>query len=74
MRLFYRIRRDQSLFASLAHEHSDCGSHARGGDCGQFGRGEIHQAVEDVVFNLKVNELSNIVESDSGFHLILRTE
>lgn len=59
-------------FQELAYHHSDCGSHERGGDLGQFGRGQMQKPFEDVSFRLNVGELSGIVETDSGVHVLLR--
>lgn len=60
-------------FQTLANEHSDCSSHSHGGDLGQFKKGQMQKAFEDVSFGLQVGELSGIVSTDSGVHLILRT-
>jgi len=60
-------------FAKLAEQESECGSHERGGDLGWFGPGQMQQAFEDGTKNLKVGELSGIIDSDSGVHIILRT-
>ena len=43
------------------------------GDLGPFSRGQMQKSFEDVAFKLKVGELSDIVDSDSGIHIILRT-
>eukprot|EP00246_Nothoceros_aenigmaticus_P003671 TRINITY_DN1484_c0_g1_i2.p1 TRINITY_DN1484_c0_g1~~TRINITY_DN1484_c0_g1_i2.p1 ORF type:complete len:119 (+),score=22.61 TRINITY_DN1484_c0_g1_i2:127-483(+) len=59
--------------ADLALEHSDCSSAKRGGDLGWFGRGKMQESFEDAAFSLKVGELSDIVETQSGVHIILRT-
>jgi peptidyl-prolyl cis-trans isomerase D len=58
-------------FAELARTHSqDPGSAAKGGDLGFFGRGMMVKPFEESAFSLKENELSGVVESDFGFHLI----
>ncbi|CCF58349.1 hypothetical protein KAFR_0E01950 [Kazachstania africana CBS 2517] len=59
-------------FGKMAHERSDCSSFKRNGDLGWFGRGEMQPSFEKAAFNLKVNEMSDIVETDSGVHIILR--
>lgn len=59
-------------FEEIAKERSDCSSAKRGGDLGPFAKGAMQKPFEDAAFNLKVNELSDIVHSDSGVHLILR--
>lgn len=60
------------LFQSIAYEESDCGSHERGGDLGMFGRGQMQKPFEDASFALKVGEMSGLVDTDSGIHIILR--
>jgi NIMA-interacting peptidyl-prolyl cis-trans isomerase 1 len=60
-------------FAKIAKQYSECRSAANGGDLGEFGRGEMQQAFEDVAFSLKVGEMSEPVSTDSGIHIILRT-
>jgi NIMA-interacting peptidyl-prolyl cis-trans isomerase 1 len=60
------------LFQNYALEHSDCGSHERGGDLGMFGRGQMQKSFEDASFGLQVGQMSDLVDSDSGIHIILR--
>ena len=63
----------RAAFAAAAAEHSDCSSAAKGGDLGTFGPGAMQKAFEDGAFALRVGELSGVVDSDSGVHIILRT-
>lgn len=51
---------------------SDCGSAKNNGKLGAFTKGQMQQAFEDAAFALKVGELSDIVVSDSGVHIIYR--
>ena len=60
-------------FAALAREHSDCPSGSKGGDLGQFGRGQMVPAFENAAFGMQVGETSGVVETDFGYHLIQRT-
>jgi len=68
------IRSGNESFAELATKFSDCSSAKRGGDLGPFGRGAMQKPFEDAAFGLKVGEMSEIVETESGVHLILRTD
>ncbi|KAK1223768.1 peptidyl-prolyl cis-trans isomerase Pin1 [Marasmius sp. AFHP31] len=60
-------------FAELAQVHSDCSSHEKGGDLGWFGKGQMQKAFEDAAFGLDIGEMSDVIISDSGVHLVLRT-
>jgi peptidyl-prolyl cis-trans isomerase D len=58
-------------FAELATKNSeDSGSASKGGDLGLFGRGKMVQPFEAAAFALEAGQLSDIVESPFGFHII----
>jgi len=59
-------------FPHYAKERSDCSSFRADGDLGLFGRGMMQQSFEEASFALQVGEMSGIVSSDSGYHLIYR--
>ena len=59
-----------SDFSTLAKERSKCPSKDRGGDLGFFGRGRMDPEFEKVAFNLKVGEVSGIVKTRFGYHII----
>jgi len=61
-------------FAELAMIESDCSSAKHGGDLKHFTRGQMQKPFEDVSFVLEVGSISGIVETDSGVHIIQRTE
>lgn len=60
-------------FAELAGEYSECPSAQDGGDLGEFGRGDMVPEFDEAVFDLEVGDVSEVVETAFGFHLIQRT-
>jgi NIMA-interacting peptidyl-prolyl cis-trans isomerase 1 len=60
-------------FAQLAGTESDCGSAKDGGDLGVFGPGQMMAPFEEATAALGVGEISGLVDTDSGTHIILRT-
>ena len=69
--LLAQARKAPGGFADLARRHSeDPGSAPRGGDLDFFGRGAMVKPFEDAVFGMKPGEISPVIESDFGFHVI----
>ncbi|MBK1613181.1 peptidylprolyl isomerase [Rubrivivax gelatinosus] len=68
------VRRSPTSFAEIARKNSqDPGSAGRGGDLDFFGRGMMTKAFEDAVYAMKPGEISNLVETDFGYHIITLT-
>lgn len=69
-----KIRSGQTSLANLAVSESDCSSARKMGDLGYFGKGDMQKEFEDAAFALKPGEISHVVETASGLHLIERLE
>ena len=69
-----RISEGSLTFTEAAAENSDCPSSTDGGDLGPFPRGVMATAFEEGAFALEPGDISDIVETPFGYHLILRTE
>jgi peptidyl-prolyl cis-trans isomerase D len=73
--LLQQLKKAPASFAGLARQYSqDPGSANLGGDLNFFARGTMTKPFEDAAFALKKDELSDVVESDFGFHLIKLTD
>jgi peptidyl-prolyl cis-trans isomerase C len=57
-------------FTQIAQAKSQCPSGKRGGDLGWFGRGKMVREFEMAAFNLKKGEMSGLVKTDFGWHII----
>ena len=72
--LLAEIRQGPQNFEKLAKEHSqDPGTAEKGGDLGFFSRNMMVKSFEDAAFQMKLNEISDVVETNHGFHIIKLT-
>jgi len=70
-KILEQVRKSPGDFAKLAKENSqDSVSAERGGDLNFFGKGDMVKPFEDAAFALKEGEISGLVQSDFGFHII----
>ena len=61
-------------FSKIAKELSLCPSKKRGGDLGTFGRGQMVKEFEKAAFDLQKGQISGIVKTKFGYHIIRRLE
>jgi peptidyl-prolyl cis-trans isomerase D len=66
-----QLKKNPKRFEELATKFSqDPGSASKGGDLGSFARGAMVKPFEDSAFNMKINQISDLVESEFGYHII----
>ncbi len=68
-----KIQKGES-FSKLAEQYSIDGSRRRGGDLGPFRKGVMVKPFEDAAFALEKGQVSGIVRTQFGYHIIKRTE
>ena len=67
------LREHPERFAQIAQKESDCSSSQRSGDLGWADLGMMYPEFEEAALKLPYGHMSDIVQSPSGFHIILRT-
>jgi peptidyl-prolyl cis-trans isomerase D len=73
--LLAQVRKSPDQFAEIAKKNSqDKGSAANGGDLDFFARGAMVKPFEDAAFSMKKGDISDLVESDFGYHIIQLTD
>ena len=61
---------DGADFAEIAKKHSTCPSGRRGGDLGEFGRGQMVKEFDEVVFRDALHSVHGPVKTQFGYHLL----
>ncbi|EGD80825.1 peptidyl-prolyl cis-trans isomerase pin1 [Salpingoeca rosetta] len=69
-----QIEAGEKSFEDIARVESDCGSAAQGGNIGEFTQEEIQAPFFEAFIKLKPGEMSDVVHTDSGSHIIKRLE
>ena len=73
--LLAQVKAEPANFASVAKTHSqDPGSAPQGGDLGFFARGAMVPEFEKIAFSLNKGEISDVVETEFGYHIIQLTD
>ena len=71
MQAILKEAKDGADFAELAKKHSQCSSAPDGGALGYFGRGQMAEPFLEAAFNMQPGQISDIVETQYGYHIIL---
>ena len=66
-----KLQKKPYKFADLALKHSECPTALQGGVLGIVPRGKLYPELDAVLFSIKTGEVSDIIESEIGFHLVL---
>jgi peptidyl-prolyl cis-trans isomerase C len=66
-----KLQKKPYKFAELALKHSECPTALQGGVLGLVPRGKLYPELDAALFSIKAGEVSQIVESEIGFHLVL---
>ena len=66
-----KLQKKPHKFADLALKHSECPTALQGGVLGTVPRGKLYPELDAVLFKMKAGEISGVVESEIGFHVVL---
>lgn len=65
-----KLTQDESSFEELAKQYSDDPNSTQGGDMGFYAKGSLMPVLEDKAFSMEVGQVSEMIESDLGYHFI----
>ena len=66
-----KLQKTPYKFAEQAMQHSECPSALQGGELGAFPKGKLYPEIDEVLFSMKKGEISDVVETEVGFHLVI---
>jgi len=66
-----RLARNPDRFAEQAMKHSECPTALQGGEIGRVKRGSLHPELDTVLFQMREGAVSDVVESEVGYHVLL---
>ena len=72
--IYNDIKSGSVKFSDAAVQHSNCPSGKSGGSLGEFTKGMMVKAFEDVAFSLDIEQISEPFESEFGFHIVKRDQ
>ena len=70
--IYKEIKSGSIEFTDAAVQHSNCPSGQSGGSLGEFTKGMMVKAFEDIAFSLDIDQMSEPFESEFGFHIVKR--
>jgi len=69
--LHRRLQANIAEFPALAEQHSECPTSLQQGLIGDVARGQLYSELDAVLFKLRLNQISAVIETEVGFHLLL---
>jgi peptidyl-prolyl cis-trans isomerase C len=69
--LVERLQKKPHKFADMAMKHSECPTALQGGVLGKVAKGTLYPELDAVLFSMKAGEISKVVQSEIGFHVLL---